>query len=64
MSYSGSDNRGGRDSAAGASSDAWRSDGGVQPHAFDPLTQPELFRGVAIRRVFASSVTSSSPCLG
>jgi uncharacterized RDD family membrane protein YckC len=53
MSYSGSDNRGGPDSAAGASSDAWRSDGGVQPHAFDPLTQPELFRGVAIRRVFA-----------
>jgi uncharacterized RDD family membrane protein YckC len=53
MSYSGSDNRGSPDSAAGASSDAWRSDGGVQPHAFDPLTQPELFRGVAIRRVFA-----------
>ena len=32
---------------------AWRNDGGVQPHAFDPVTQPELFRGVAIRRVFA-----------
>jgi uncharacterized RDD family membrane protein YckC len=42
MTTSGSDNSG-----------AWRSDGGVQPHAFDPLTQPELFRGVAIRRVFA-----------
>src|SRR4051794_30958876 len=44
MSYSGSGNSGG---------DAWRSGGGVQPHAFDPVTQPELFRGVAIRRVFA-----------
>jgi uncharacterized RDD family membrane protein YckC len=42
MSGSGSDNSG-----------AWRSDGGVQPHAFDPITQPELFRGVATRRVFA-----------
>ena len=37
MSYSGSNNSG----------------GGVQPHAFDPLTQPELFRGVLTRRVFA-----------
>jgi uncharacterized RDD family membrane protein YckC len=44
MSYSGSGNAGGG---------AWRSDGGVPPHAFDPLTQPELFRGVATRRVFA-----------
>ncbi|HEX3117413.1 MAG TPA: RDD family protein, partial [Bradyrhizobium sp.] len=43
MSYSGSGNTGG----------AWRNDGGVQPHAFDPLTQPELFRGVLTRRVFA-----------
>jgi uncharacterized RDD family membrane protein YckC len=43
MTTSGSDNTGG----------AWRSDGGVQPHAFDPVLQPELFRGVAIRRVFA-----------
>jgi uncharacterized RDD family membrane protein YckC len=25
----------------------------VQSHAFDPLTQPELFRGVLTRRVFA-----------
>jgi uncharacterized RDD family membrane protein YckC len=24
-----------------------------QPHAFDPLTQPELFRGVLTRRLFA-----------
>ncbi|MDO9059912.1 MAG: RDD family protein [Bradyrhizobium sp.] len=35
------------------SGDAWRSGGGVQPHAFDPVTQPELFRGVPTRRVFA-----------
>jgi uncharacterized RDD family membrane protein YckC len=48
MSTSGSDN-GGASNTGGA----WRSDGGVQPHAFDPLAQPELFRGVAIRRVFA-----------
>ena len=27
--------------------------GGVQPHAFDPQSQPELFRGVLSRRVFA-----------
>jgi uncharacterized RDD family membrane protein YckC len=55
MSYSGSDNPGGTHNAGGASTagGAWRSDGGVQPHAFDPVTQPELFRGVAIRRVFA-----------
>ena len=45
MSYSGSGN--------GGSGDAWRSGGGVQPHAFDPLTQPELFRGVLTRRLFA-----------
>src|SRR5260370_2689426 len=44
MSYSGSANSGGG---------AWRNDGGSQPHAFDPLLQPELFRGVATRRVFA-----------
>ena len=43
MSYSGSGSTGG----------AWRSDGGVPPHAFDPWTQPELFRGVLPRRVFA-----------
>ena len=43
MSYGGSGNNGG----------AWRNDGGVQPHAFDPWTQPELFRGVLTRRVFA-----------
>ncbi len=43
MSYSGSGDTGG----------AWRHDGGVPPHAFDPWTQPELFRGVLTRRVFA-----------
>src|SRR5580704_6739356 len=35
---------------------AWRSRGGpgdFQPHAFDPWSQPELFRGVLTRRVFA-----------
>jgi uncharacterized RDD family membrane protein YckC len=44
MSYSGSGNTGG-----GAS----HNDGGVRPHAFDPWAQPELFRGVLTRRVFA-----------
>ena len=34
---------------------AWRSGAAAnfQPHAFDPWTQPELFRGVLSRRVFA-----------
>src|SRR5712672_457678 len=50
MSYSGSGNSGGGASNAGG---AWRNDGGVEPHAFDPLLQPELFRGVLTRRVFA-----------
>lgn len=44
MSYSGSGNTGGG---------AWRNGGGVPPHAFDPWLQPELFRGVLTRRVFA-----------
>jgi uncharacterized RDD family membrane protein YckC len=43
MSYRGS----------GDTSGAWRSGGGVPPHAFDPALQPELFRGVLTRRVFA-----------
>ena len=43
MTYGGSGDTGG----------AWRNDGGLQPHAFDPLTQPELFSGVATKRVFA-----------
>ena len=41
MSYSGSGNTG------------WRNDGGAQPHVFDPDLQPELFRGLLTRRVFA-----------
>lgn len=34
---------------------AWRSGatGDFQPHAFDPWSQPELFRGVLTRRAFA-----------
>ncbi|XIA63112.1 RDD family protein [Bradyrhizobium sp. TZ2] len=44
MSYSDSGNTGGN---------GWRNDGGVRPHAFDPDTQPELFRSVLTRRVFA-----------
>lgn len=34
---------------------AWRSSGGFEarPHAYDPYSQPELFRGVATRRMFA-----------
>ena len=49
MSYSGSGNTGGPSNAGGA----WRNDGGVPPHAFDPDLQPELFRSVLTRRVFA-----------
>ena len=43
MSNSGWDNSGG----------AWRNDGGVQPHAFDPALQPELFSGVLFKRSIA-----------
>ena len=67
MSYSGSGNSGGASNAGGTSSTggasnaggassaggAWRSSGGVAPHAFDPVLQPELFRGVLTRRFFA-----------
>src|SRR4051812_50208785 len=35
------------------SGNAWRNDGAMQPHAYDPYLHPELFRGVATRRVFA-----------
>ena len=49
MSYSGSGNTGGASNTGGA----WRIAGGVPPHAFDPWTQPELFRGVLTRRLFA-----------
>jgi uncharacterized RDD family membrane protein YckC len=43
------------DSGSGNSGGAGRSGGApnFQPHAFDPWTQPELFRGVLTRRVFA-----------
>jgi uncharacterized RDD family membrane protein YckC len=53
MSYSGSGNGGDTRGDTRNGGDAWRSGGGVQPHAFDPLQQPELFRGVLTRRVFA-----------
>jgi uncharacterized RDD family membrane protein YckC len=44
MSGSGSGNTGG----------GWRSgSANFQPHAFDPWSQPELFRGVLTRRAFA-----------
>lgn len=42
------------DSSNNAQRDAtWRSGGGFRPHAFDPWTQPELFRAVLTRRVLA-----------
>ena len=61
MSYSGSGNTGGGFNAGSAQNaggafgpgGAWRNDGGVPPHAFDPDVEPELFRGVLTRRVFA-----------
>jgi uncharacterized RDD family membrane protein YckC len=55
MSYSGSGNTGGAHDAGSArdAGGAWRNDGGVPPHAFDPDIEPELFRGVLTRRVFA-----------
>jgi len=43
MTYGGSGDTGG----------AWRNDGGVQPLAFDPNSQPELFNGVVTKRIFA-----------
>jgi uncharacterized RDD family membrane protein YckC len=47
-----SDSRYGNTGAANTG-DAWRSDGGIPPHVFDPVLEPELFRGVLTRRVFA-----------
>ena len=43
------------DSGSGYPGGAWRNAGptNFQPHAFDPWAEPELFRGVLIRRVFA-----------
>ena len=43
MSYSGSTNTGG----------GWSGGPDIQPHAFDPYLEPELFRGVLTRRVVA-----------
>jgi uncharacterized RDD family membrane protein YckC len=42
------------DSDSGNTGGAWRNGGlNFQAHAFDPLMQPELFRGVLTRRVIA-----------
>src|ERR1700726_457673 len=51
MSFSGSGDTGG----------AWRGDGAAPPHAFDPWAQPELFRGVLTRRVFAFLIDLVAP---
>lgn len=36
-----------------ATGTTWRSGSAQQPRAYDPWTQPELFRGVLTRRMFA-----------
>jgi uncharacterized RDD family membrane protein YckC len=41
------------DGGSGNSGGAWRGGAANFQHAFDPWTQPELFRGVLTRRVFA-----------
>jgi uncharacterized RDD family membrane protein YckC len=43
------------DSGSGNANSTWRNSGAanIPPHAFDPLMQPELFRGVLTRRLFA-----------
>src|ERR1700736_3179653 len=42
------------DSGPGNTGSPWRSGTpNFQPHAFDPWLQPDLFRGVLTRRVFA-----------
>jgi uncharacterized RDD family membrane protein YckC len=55
MSYTGSGNTGSGNMGSGGTGGGWRDDGGpnLQPHAFDPYLQPELFRGVLTRRVIA-----------
>lgn len=53
MSYSGSGNTGGGAGGSPYGGGGWRNDGAVPLHAFDPDLQPELFRGVLTRRVFA-----------
>ncbi len=44
------------DSGSTNTDSTWRNGGSApnfQPHAFDPISQPELFRGVLTRRFFA-----------
>jgi uncharacterized RDD family membrane protein YckC len=42
------------DGSSGSNNGTWRNGpANFQPHAFDPWTQPELFRGVLTRRFFA-----------
>jgi hypothetical protein len=42
------------DNSSGSNNGTWRNgSANFQPHAFDPWTQPELFRGVLTRRFFA-----------
>jgi uncharacterized RDD family membrane protein YckC len=43
------------ESGSGNANSTWRNSGAanIPPHAFDPSTQPELFRGVLTRRLFA-----------
>jgi len=53
MPNSGYGNTGGERRSGEGRSDFWRNDGGMAPHAFDPTLEPELFRGVLARRVFA-----------
>ncbi|MYV83043.1 RDD family protein [Bradyrhizobium japonicum] len=53
MSCHGSFPLGERTMSYSDSGNAWRNDGAVQPHAYDPYLHPELFRGVATRRAFA-----------
>ena len=55
MSYSGSGNsrRTTSSSTGSTPGTAWRNGSGVPPHAFDPNLDPELFRGVLTRRMFA-----------
>ena len=52
MSYPDSGNSNLGHSNSGDSS-AWPGGGGVPPHAYDPDLQPELFRSVVTRRIFA-----------
>jgi uncharacterized RDD family membrane protein YckC len=54
MSMSGGyGNTGGGNESGAWRDESLRTDSGVPPHAFDPMLEPELFRGVLTRRVFA-----------